>query len=604
MAVKKQLISTEDAFDPEELISTEDAFSPEKLVSTEDAFGPEELSGAPQPGGRGISGVLGAMDRAETNLGEGAYKDVQLIKESATRPNTGLPTRIAETAGNVLGGAARTGMNLLNVPLAGAGQLVKQAFPATTQALGDFMTAKRQPTIADAANPRGEGTSIADVLGMIGAPMRRLEKDNPRVAQQLKNVLSVEQVLPYGKLAQVAGKPIVAGTAEALEAGTGAATKGTGKALEGVGQFWEAKNMGLTNTQLAKYAGERGKASEGFKKLATDVSKYGLDSPMGFKKSAEKTAKMLETENQNYEKMLEKFTSKPENIEPVNVPGVLEEIRADLKANGAITDQLGAGATDRNNLALKYLDGIEEDLAKRGKNGMMLPTDIPEIKRIVSRDTRAFRDQYTVPTEEGILRQEVGKVAYLKLMDDLNGKLEAKGFKGFKEQGQKLRDLIKLQEVFEDASAPGVKFSPDHAVKILMKMAVGGGGAGALGGDPITGLIAAVAAPLALGQVNLATPSILMKTGRALQGKKTLAGVGPELTAAEKASAADIKNRAMRGRVSTSYSVPEPGSVWPREQFIGTEKGVTRREFPIESTDVPARSTGVFTAKKSKRRKK
>jgi len=520
-----------------------------------------------------FSKITGAMDQAETNLGEGAYKDVQLVKEAATRPNTNLPTRIAETTGNVLGGVARTGINMLNVPLAGAGTLAQQAFPYTTSKLGEALTAKRQLTPWS----QGEGTSVADVLGMVGARIRRLEQENPRAAQQLKNVLAVGQILPYAKIAQVAGKPIIAGTAEALEAGatkTGELAKaGTAKAgelVEAAGKKGEGVLLGsIPKSQLKKYAGSPSEsATEGLKKVVNDISEFGLDSPMGLRKSQEKAVARLATENENYERTLQKFSSVPQQaIDAINVNSIIDGVKAEIASRGPLVDQIGIGLPEDITKAIRILDGLKEDLAGRKMSGLMFPHQLPKVKQVISRDTKAFA-KGAIPTPDDVLKHNVGKVTYLRVMDKLNNKLATAGYPEFKQMGQNIKTLNNLKTILDDAALSGNKITPADVQNILLKITLGGGAGYATGvgtGGVIGGILLSTMAEKAVK----ATPSLAMKLGRVMQGKKTLAEIVPELTPAEADALKYNVSNAFKGRTITALHKYNPGEPYPEQSYIG-----------------------------------
>jgi hypothetical protein len=523
-----------------------EAFDHAKSSDTSAEVAPSQPESIKQPGV--FSKITGAMDQAETNLGEGAYKDVQLVKEAATRPNTNLPTRIAETTGNVLGGVARTGINMLNVPLAGAGALAQQAFPYTTNKIGEFMTTKRQLTPWS----QGEGTSPADVLGMVGAPMRRLEQENPRAAQQLKNVLAVEQILPYAKIAQVAGKPIIAGTAEALEAATRPAIEGaqvagegmeylsrkTGEGLESFGKkTTKPKLSSISETDLKEYAGgPSSSAEEGMDALVNDMSNLGVDSRRGVAASIPKVDNRVALEMANRERMLDRFVAqvRPSQAHNLDMEQIINDLKDGVVRRSEIADELGIGLPNDVTKAIKTLNGIAEDLKARNLYKDLPPSYIPEVKRIIDRDTHAFKKGY-MPDKEDIIQHNIGKVTYFKAMDALNDVI-APVFPEFATSGRNLRKLIGIKGILEKAKLREDKKFGDYLKMAGMRMAIGstaGFVLGDVGGAEGVGALE-LGADLAQKFVRTVGPSQLMKTGRFLQGKSTKLGKVKALSEIEK----------------------------------------------------------------------
>jgi len=495
-----------------------------------------------------LSKIGGAMDQAETAAGEGAYKDWNLIKEAATRPNTNLPTRIAETTGNALGSIVRGGMNLANVPLAGAGALVKQAFPYTTSKIGQLMTDKRKLTPWS----QGEGTSVVDALGAVGAPMRRAEKDWPRTTQQLKNILSVEQVLPYGKLAQVAGKPIVAGTAEALEAATRPAIEGeqvaregmeylsrkTGEGLESFGKkTTKPKFSSISETDLKEYAGgPSSSAEEGMDALVNDMSNLGVDSRRGVSASIPKVDNRVALEMANRENMLDRFVAqvRPSQAHNLDMEQIINDLKDGVVRRSEIADELGIGLPNDVAKAIKTLDGIAEDLKARDLYKELPPAYIPEVKRIIERDTHAFKKGY-IPDKNDLIQHNIGKLTYFKAMDALNDVI-APVFPEFAISGRNLRKLIGIKGILEKAKLRDDKKFGDYLKNAAMRVA-GESAAGFVLGD-VGGAagVGGIGLGIDLGQkiVRTVGPSQLMKTGRFLQGKSTKLGKVKALSEVEK----------------------------------------------------------------------
>jgi hypothetical protein len=538
-------------------------FDPSTIVEEEVEVAPEQTSEATPESVPEKTGLLHPIATAKANV-KGFIGDVKSFRENLSKESQAIENEPNPYMGmlKTAGGSARLATQVMAEPFVLAGRGVANTFPGATKTLGNIGRAVGQSVLSQpvtgitpsyAQTYNQSGTSLGDVLAEAGRVKQGIKQKYPVAADVAKEAGSLvnyaTMVVPY--------RPFAAGGEEILKAGTNQA----GKLVESAGKWGEEKliSANIAKGELKKHAGGASEsATEGLKKVVDEITVFGLDSPLGIRKSQKKATERLAVENQNYDRNLQRFTADPKNVvSAVDVGKIIDDIKVDIAGRGKIADQIGVGLPEDIAKATRVLDGIKEDLSARGMSGLMLTHELPKVKQVISRDVNAFA-KGAVPTPDDIVKRNIGKVTYLKVMDELNNKLAQAGFTEFKQQGQNIKTLIGLTDILDNAGLSDEKWTPARITNMLVKMSIGTG-VGAAGGG-VAGGVAGLVGGLALDKAVGAVPSLALKLGRVMQGKKTIGQVVPELTAAEKAA---------RARNLSVVSKSIPGVVYTPKQFSG-----------------------------------
>jgi hypothetical protein len=478
-----------------------------------------------------IKGIASDVGKAAIRVPQQAVQDISTIMKSATP---------WEAAGNVLGGAARIATNVVGVPVTAAISTLTHAAPAMSGLIkAGAQEVAQLPMIPTGGNvpagvfpgaPQGQTSPMpANIsIGDLGEFAKQWAQQNPRTAQQVLNAASIGNLALMGAGTRAA-EPVL----------------GVGKRLENLGKTLEAKTLPVTGKEALKSGITK---NQGLTNLVNDISNFGVDSPMGLKKSLSKTNNLIEQEAQNYDNTLKRFVAAdPQNaVVSSDIHSIMGDLKNDID-NGKIS-QIKLPA-DRKR-AMDMVDQIEEALKNKDLGGTQFIDKLPEVKSEIIDATSPFEKGVSHITDDP-LKPRIGAEAYLRVMDDLNGKIQ-----GIGETGNNLKRLINIRKVLDEAAFKGRQGVSQKGLMATIGEAAFGAAMGAMAHGQAGAEIGGLAAPAVAYVAGKMGPSLLMKAGRKIQGKKTLGNVVSSLSDVEQQAYDNaISNRVKIGDV-TMMSVP------------------------------------------------
>jgi len=427
--------------------------------------------------------------------------------------------RAAQASLGGLHGAASMATMPMVAPLNVAGAFL----PRLSQSLGRFAgkALTENPEIQ-----QGQYGPVANPLPGLMEMYGKVKEKWPRATQVVGDVATLASAKPVVGLEKAAAGSVIKPVAKAV-----------GKPTEGLGRFWLERQLGISKTE-AKKAGAT--PLEGIENTIENISKYGLDSPMGMDAAKGKTIDLIKLESNNADNLMKRAVTNPKNaLKSVDVDNMVLGVMEDIKD--------APGLMLKQDQAQTILGNIHKELEAKGLTGPQFVDKIPAIKKTVAEGLGLFK-KGPFNIAEDPLPAQMGEKIYFRMMEAVN-----KEIPDLKETNKKISQLIRIKGIMEDAQFRAKSTGKDLR-GILAESVVGAGGTAiASHGNIPAAIIAGVAAPVTAHIAKTAGPSLLMKTGRALQGKRTLKNLVGDLTPEEQAA---LKYNISKRKISVGVSNP------------------------------------------------
>ena len=221
-----------------------------------------------------------------------------------------------------------------------------------------------------------------------------------------------------------------------LPGAPGALAKGAGEALEKGGVRSIIKDMKPKDV-TAKLAGRD--VNEGAKKLASDIAKYKVESPMGgFTGTIKKIDSKLDANYSSVEKAVASNYAKTGAT--IDIDNTFIKYLDDLKA-GKIEDVFGD-----EEQAAKYAGDIHKALELRGLAGPQPIAKLSDIKRTINKYAGGLFPKGTQALNKDPLKLKTGELAYLRVRDDLEQAVPE-----IRKYNQESHDLLNVRKAASEA---------------------------------------------------------------------------------------------------------------------------------------------------------